>query len=74
MRGGGTEVGFAADEDDGDLWAADGADFFYPLLGGGRGRVSKGLVILIDGLWAKVKVEEKRREEGRKVRKMESKR
>ena len=31
MRGGGTEVGFAADEDDGDLGAADGADFFYPL-------------------------------------------
>lgn len=31
VRGGGAEVGFAADEDDGDGGAADGADFFYPL-------------------------------------------
>ena len=28
-----TEIGFAADEDDGDLRATDGADFFYPLQG-----------------------------------------
>lgn len=34
----GAEVGFAAYEDDGDVGAADGADFFYPLAGDGSAK------------------------------------